>query len=57
MVENRREAIAKAMEIAQSGDVIILAGKGHETYQEIEHVKYDFDERDVVRDVLKNMKA
>ncbi len=52
VVENRREAISYAMEIAKENDIIILAGKGHETYQEIEHVKYDFDERDVVKEIL-----
>ncbi len=52
VVENRKEAIRHAMEIAQENDIIILAGKGHETYQEIEHVKYDFDERIVVKDIL-----
>ena len=52
VVTNRREAIKRAMEIAQENDIIILAGKGHETYQEIEHVKHDFDERDVVREIL-----
>lgn len=52
VVENRKEAIAYAMGISKENDVIILAGKGHETYQEIEHIKYDFDERDVVREIL-----
>lgn len=52
VVTNRREAIKRAMEIAQENDIIILAGKGHETYQEIEHVKHDFDERAVVREIL-----
>ena len=47
-----KEAIAKAMEIAKEGDIIILAGKGHETYQEINHIKHDFDERVVVREIL-----
>ena len=52
VVENRREAIFYAMEIAKENDIIILAGKGHETYQEIEHVKHDFDERKVVKEIL-----
>ncbi len=52
VVENRREAIRYAMEIAQENDIIILAGKGHETYQEIDRVKHDFDERVVVREIL-----
>ncbi len=54
-VTNRREAIRHAMEIAQEDDIIILAGKGHETYQEIDHIKHDFDERVVVKEILAEM--
>ncbi len=54
-VTNRREAIRRAMEIAQGDDIIILAGKGHETYQEIDHIKHDFDERVVVKEILAEM--
>lgn len=56
-IENRYEAIKYAMEIAHEGDIIILAGKGHETYQEIEHIKHDFDERVVVKKILDEMKG
>ena len=52
IIENRREAIAEALAMAGPGDVIILAGKGHETYQEIDHVKHHFDEREVVAECL-----
>ena len=55
VITNRRDAIKRAMEIAQKDDIIILAGKGHETYQEIDHVKHDFDERVVVREILAGM--
>ena len=55
VIENRREAIRKAMEIAEEDDIIILAGKGHETYQEINHVKHHFDEREVVKEILKTL--
>lgn len=48
VVENRIEAIHYAMDHAQSGDVIILAGKGHETYQIVGHEKRHLDEREVV---------
>ena len=51
-IENRPEAIYWAMAHAQSGDVIVLAGKGHEDYQEINHVKHHLDEREVVADCL-----
>ena len=56
IIENRREAIRQAMEIAVGGDIIVLAGKGHETYQEIEGVKYPFDEKVVVSELLEEMK-
>ncbi len=45
---DRREAIFHALDIAQKGDIIVLAGKGHETYQEINHIKYHMDEREIV---------
>ncbi|MEG1657554.1 MAG: UDP-N-acetylmuramoyl-L-alanyl-D-glutamate--2,6-diaminopimelate ligase [Oscillibacter sp.] len=48
VVENRVEAIHYAMDHAGAGDVIVLCGKGHETYQEINHVKHHLDEREVV---------
>jgi UDP-N-acetylmuramoyl-L-alanyl-D-glutamate--2,6-diaminopimelate ligase len=51
-IENRREAIAYAIKNAQRKDIIFLAGKGHETYQEIRGKKYDFDEKVVVQRIL-----
>ena len=54
VVEDRIEAIHWAMDHAQKGDVIVLCGKGHETYQEINHVKHHMDEREIVADYLKN---
>ena len=39
------------------GDVIVLAGKGHETYQEIKGVKYDMDERVLIKEVLEELKG
>jgi len=48
VVEDRRAAIRYAMDIAEKDDIIILAGKGHETYQEIGGVKYHLDEREEV---------
>ncbi len=53
VIENRREAIGRALEIARPGDVVILAGKGHETYQIIGRQKNHFDEREIVADYLK----
>ena len=52
VVVDRIEAIHYAMDHAQAGDVIILAGKGHEDYQEINHVKYPMDERVIVAEYL-----
>ncbi len=52
VIENRREAIARAISEARGGDVIILAGKGHETYQIIGREKRHFDEREIVRESL-----
>ena len=52
VIENRREAIRTAIANARQGDVIILAGKGHETYQIIGREKLHFDEREEVRDAL-----
>ena len=52
VVPDRREAIRYCMENAQPGDIIVLAGKGHEDYQEIKGVKYHFDEREVVAEIL-----
>lgn len=48
VIEDRRKAIRFAMDIAEKDDIIILAGKGHETYQEINKVKYHLDEREEV---------
>ena len=48
VIENRRQAIRWAMDNAHAGDVIVLAGKGHETYQEIGHEKFHLDEREEV---------
>ena len=51
---DRKEAIAYAIDQGRSGDIIVLAGKGHEDYQEIEGKKYPFDERVVIRELLEN---
>ena len=57
VIENRTEAIRYAMNMAEEGDVIVLAGKGHETYQEIKGVKHPFDEKKVVADLLREMES
>lgn len=53
MIEDRGQAIAYAVEHAQTGDVIIVAGKGHEDYQEIKGVKYPMDDRELILSALK----
>ncbi len=55
IIENRREAIRHALHIGQDGDVIVLCGKGHETYQETRGVKSPFDEKVVVAELLAEM--
>ena len=51
-IVDRREAIKTATMLAQGGDVILIAGKGHEDYQEIKGVKHHFDDREVVREIF-----
>ena len=51
-IVDRREAIKTAIALAQPGDVILIAGKGHETYQEIHGVKHHFDDREVVMELF-----
>ena len=51
-IPDRKEAIAYCMKNAQDGDIIVLAGKGHEDYQEIEGKKYPIDERVLIREIL-----
>ena len=51
-IPDRKEAIRYAIENGQPGDIVVLAGKGHEDYQEIKGVKYPMDERVLIREVL-----
>jgi UDP-N-acetylmuramoyl-L-alanyl-D-glutamate--2,6-diaminopimelate ligase len=51
-IEDRHEAIRQAVSLARPHDIILVAGKGHETYQEIKGVKYDFDDRAVLREAF-----
>ena len=51
-IVDRKEAIRAACMMAQKGDVILIAGKGHEDYQEIKGVKHHFDDREVVREIF-----
>lgn len=55
IVPDRRDAIRYSIENAKEGDVILILGKGHEDYQEINGVRYDFDERVVIREILADL--
>jgi UDP-N-acetylmuramoyl-L-alanyl-D-glutamate--2,6-diaminopimelate ligase len=54
-IVDRREAIKTAISLARPEDIILVAGKGHEKYQEIKGVKYDFDDKQVVRELFETM--
>lgn len=56
-IVDRKEAIRTACMLAQKGDVILVAGKGHEDYQEIKGVKHHFDDKEIIRDIFENQKA
>lgn len=53
VIPDRKEAIKFCIENAEEGDIVVLAGKGHEDYQDICGIKYPFDERDVIASILK----
>lgn len=52
IIINRKEAIKTACALAQPDDIVLVAGKGHENYQEIKGVKYPFDDKEVIREML-----
>ncbi|NND77160.1 MAG: UDP-N-acetylmuramoyl-L-alanyl-D-glutamate--2,6-diaminopimelate ligase [Flavobacteriales bacterium] len=54
-IKDRREAIKAAVDMAVAGDILLIAGKGHEKYQEIQGVKYPFDDYQIVQETLKLM--
>ena len=56
VVPNRKDAIRYCMENAEDGDIIVLAGKGHEDYQEIKGVKYHMDERELIAEIIEESK-
>ena len=51
-IADRKEAIRTACALANSGDVVVVAGKGHEDYQEIKGVKHHFDDKEVIREIF-----
>jgi len=55
VIADRKEAIRTACHLAKPGDIILLAGKGHEKYQEIKGVKYPFDDKEILKDFFKEI--
>ena len=51
---DRKEAIGKAVAMAREGDIVLIAGKGHEDYQEIKGTRYPFSDKDVLEEFIKN---
>ena len=54
-IVDRKQAIKTACQLANSGDIILIAGKGHETYQEINGVRHDFDDMKIVKEILEQL--
>ena len=54
-IEDRKQAIKTACQLANANDIILIAGKGHETYQEIQGVRHDFDDMKMVKEFLQQM--
>ena len=53
MIQDREEAVFFAVEMARQGDILLIAGKGHENYQEIQGVRYPMDDRELVRKAVR----
>jgi UDP-N-acetylmuramoyl-L-alanyl-D-glutamate--2,6-diaminopimelate ligase len=54
-ITDRKQAIKTACQLAQPNDIILIAGKGHETYQEINGVRHDFDDMKMVKELLEQL--
>ena len=54
-ITDRKQAIKTACQMANSGDIILIAGKGHETYQEVKGERFDFDDYKIVQEFLKQL--
>ena len=51
-ITDRKEAIKTALKLAEKGDILLIAGKGHETYQEIKGVRHHFDDMEITKELL-----
>jgi UDP-N-acetylmuramoyl-L-alanyl-D-glutamate--2,6-diaminopimelate ligase len=54
-IVDRKQAIKTACQLAQANDIILIAGKGHETYQEIQGVRHDFDDMKTIKELLEQL--
>jgi len=54
-IVDRKQAIKTACQLAGPNDILLIAGKGHETYQEIQGVRYDFDDMKTVKELLQQL--
>jgi UDP-N-acetylmuramoyl-L-alanyl-D-glutamate--2,6-diaminopimelate ligase len=54
-ITDRKEAIRTACSLSANGDIILIAGKGHEKYQEIRGVKHNFDDLDILKETIKTL--
>jgi UDP-N-acetylmuramoyl-L-alanyl-D-glutamate--2,6-diaminopimelate ligase len=54
-ITDRKQAIKTACQLAQPNDIILIAGKGHETYQEVNGVRHDFDDMQIVKEILEQL--
>src|SRR5699024_4528174 len=52
-IENRKEAIFHSINLAKENDIVLIAGKGHETYQEINGERFHFDDREIAKEAMK----
>ena len=57
IIPDRKEAIKYSIVNAKEGDIILILGKGHEDYQEIEGVRYPFDERVIIKEILDELSS
>ena len=54
-IVDRKEAIKAAISFAKAGDIILIAGKGHEKYQDIQGVKHDFDDKQILENLFNDL--
>ena len=54
-ITDRKQAIKTACQLANNGDIILIAGKGHETYQEIQGERFDFDDFKIINELLNSL--